>query len=315
MPFHYFGVADDVDLQSIEWKRGSYDTSALDAVYTGNDARAAKIVRETRDKVTDVRRMRALGFCVSVAHARYMAEVFTRAGIPSLAVSGDTAPADRAGALEKLRTLEVNCLFAADLFNEGLDLPQVDTVLFLRPTQSATIFLQQLGRGLRRAQGKAVLTALDFIGQHRREFRFDVRYRALTGSTRRGLERDIEQGFPFLPSGSQLVLDRVTERIVLENVRQQLRLTRRELVADVRSHGDLPLARYLEEAGRELADVYKHGSWTAVRRDAALPTLPGGPDETSPAQAGRRVRPRRRPRTGRSCTRASRTRTVRPTTR
>ncbi|MFD1531953.1 DUF3427 domain-containing protein [Pseudonocardia aurantiaca] len=281
VPFHYFGVADDVDLQAIEWKRGSYDASALDKVYTGNDARAAKIVRETKDKVTDVRRMRALGFCVSVAHARYMAEVFTRAGIPSVAVSGETAPADRAGALEKLRTLEVNCLFAADLFNEGLDLPQVDTVLFLRPTQSATVFLQQLGRGLRRARGKAVLTALDFIGQHRREFRFDLRYRALTGSTRRGLERDIEQGFPFLPSGSQLVLDRVTERIVLENVRQQLRLTRRELVADVRSHGDLPLARYLEEAGRELADVYKHGSWTAVRRDAALPTLPGGPDEAA----------------------------------
>jgi superfamily II DNA or RNA helicase/HKD family nuclease len=281
VPFHYFGVADDVDLQAIEWRRGSYDAGALDKVYTGNDARAAKIVRETKDKVTDVRRMRALGFCVSVAHASYMAEVFTRAGIPSLAVSGDTAPADRAGALEKLRTLEVNCLFAADLFNEGLDLPQVDTVLFLRPTQSATIFLQQLGRGLRRAQGKAVLTALDFIGQHRREFRFDVRYRALTGSSRRGLERDIEQGFPFLPSGSQLVLDRVTERIVLENVRQQLRLTRRELVADVRSHGDLPLARYLEEAGRELADVYKHGSWTAVRRDAALPTHPGGPDEAA----------------------------------
>ncbi|TQM08956.1 DUF3427 domain-containing protein [Pseudonocardia kunmingensis] len=281
VPFHYFGVADDVDLQRIEWKRGSYDTSALDAVYTGNDARAAKIIRETTDKVTDVRAMRALGFCVSVAHARYMAEVFTRAGIPSLAVSGETSPVERAGALQKLRNLEVNCLFAADLFNEGLDLPQVDTVLFLRPTQSATIFLQQLGRGLRRARGKAVLTALDFIGQHRREFRFDVRYRALTGSSRRGLERDIEQGFPFLPSGSQLVLDTVAEKIVLDNVRQQLRLTRRELVADIRSHGDLGLARYLEESGRELSEVYKHGAWTALRREAGLPAPPAGPDETA----------------------------------
>jgi superfamily II DNA or RNA helicase/HKD family nuclease len=281
VPFHYFGVADDVDLQNIEWRRGSYDVGALDAVYTGNDARAAKIVRETKDKVTDARKMRALGFCVSVAHARYMAEVFTRAGIPSLAVSGETSPSERAGALEKLRNLEVNCLFAADLFNEGLDLPQVDTVLFLRPTQSATIFLQQLGRGLRRATGKAVLTALDFIGQHRREFRFDVRYRALTGSSRRRLISDVEHGFPFLPSGSQLVLDRVVERIVLDNVRQQLRLTRRELVADVRSHGDLPLARYLDDAGRELAEVYKHGSWTALRRDAGLPAPPAGPDEVA----------------------------------
>ncbi|MFD1518912.1 DUF3427 domain-containing protein [Pseudonocardia yunnanensis] len=281
VPFHYFGVADDVDLQGIEWKRGAYDVGALDKIYTGNDARAAKVVRETTDKVTDVRRMRALGFCVSVGHARYMAEVFTRAGIPSLAVSGDTASADRADALRKLSSLEVNCLFAADLFNEGLDLPQVDTVLFLRPTQSATVFLQQLGRGLRRAPGKAVLTALDFIGQHRREFRFDVRYRALTGSSRKALISDIERGFPFLPSGSQLVLDRVAQRIVLDNVRQQLRLTRRDLISDIRSHGDRSLAQYLDESGRELPDIYKQsGSWTALRREAGLPTLPAGPDET-----------------------------------
>ncbi|GAA2540866.1 DUF3427 domain-containing protein [Pseudonocardia hydrocarbonoxydans] len=281
VPFHYFGVADDVDLQGIEWRRGTYDVASLDAVYTGNDARAMKIVRETRDKVTDVRRMRALGFCVSVAHARYMAEAFVKAGIPSLAVDGSTPPAERAEALRRLRSLEVNCLFSADLFNEGLDLPEIDTVLFLRPTQSATVFLQQLGRGLRRARGKAVLTVLDFIGRHRQEFRFDVRYRALTGSTRKGLVDDIERGFPFLPSGSQLVLDRVVERIVLDNVKQQLRTTRRALVADVRSHGDLALARYLEESGRELVDVYRSGSWTGLRRDAGLPTLPAGPDEAA----------------------------------
>lgn len=280
VPFHYFGVSDNVDLSGVEWKRGTYDVAALDRVYTGNDARAAKVVRETKDKVTDVREMRALGFCVSVAHAHYMAEVFSRAGIPSLAVSGETPPAQRSAALQRLRDREVNCLFAADLFNEGLDLPQVDTVLFLRPTQSSTIFLQQLGRGLRRAAGKAVLTALDFIGNHRREFRFDVRYRALTGSSRKELVTQIEHGFPFLPSGSQLMLDQVAQQIVLDNVRQQLRLTRRELVVDVRSHGDLPLARYLDEAGRELPDIYKSsGSWTSLRRDAGFPTLQAGPDE------------------------------------
>jgi superfamily II DNA or RNA helicase/HKD family nuclease len=282
VPFHYFGVADDVDLSGIEWTRGTYDAAALSAVYTGNDARAAKVIKQTRDKVTDVSRMRALGFCVSVAHAEYMAEVFNRAGIRSSAVSGETSSADRREALRRLRDLEVNCLFAADLFNEGLDLPQVDTVLFLRPTRSATVFLQQLGRGLRRAPGKAVLTALDFIGQHRREFRFDVRYRALTGSTRRGLLDDIDRGFPFLPSGSQIVLDRVAGQIVLDNVRQQLRLTRRGLIADIRSHGDLPLAGYLAESGHELADIYRQsGSWTALRRAAGLPTPSPGPDEVA----------------------------------
>jgi superfamily II DNA or RNA helicase/HKD family nuclease len=279
VPFHYFGVADDVDLRDVGWKRGSYDVTALDRVYTGHDARAAKVLRETRDKVTDVRRMRALGFCVSVAHARYMAEVFTRAGIPSQAVSGETPTAQRDAARRRLRDRELNCLFAADLFNEGLDLPQVDTVLFLRPTQSATVFLQQLGRGLRRAPGKAVLTVLDFIGRHRREFRFDLRYRALTGSSRRKLIEEITGGFPFLPSGSQLVLDPVAQQIVLDNVRHQLRLSRRDLVTDVRSHGDLPLARYLDESGRELPDIYKSGSWTSLRRDAGFPTPPAGPNE------------------------------------
>ncbi len=282
VPFHYFGVADDVDLTGIEWKRGAYDPAGLDRVYTGNDARALKVLRELRDKVTDVHRMRALGFCVSVAHAEYMARVFTEAGIPARAVSGSTREDHRADALDALRHVRVNALFAADLFNEGLDIPEVDTVLFLRPTQSATVFLQQLGRGLRRSQGKAVLTALDFIGQQRREFRFDVRYRALVGVGRKALERQIEQGFPFLPSGSQMVLDRVAQDIVLDNVRQQLRLTTKGLVAEVRSYGDLPLAQFLQESGRDLVDIYRGGgTWTALRRGAGLPTPSAGPDESA----------------------------------
>ncbi|MCY7365097.1 MAG: DUF3427 domain-containing protein [Frankiaceae bacterium] len=280
VPFHYFGVHDDVDLSGLEWKRGAYDVAGLDRVYTGNDGRAVKVLAELRDKVTDVGTMRALGFCVSVAHAEYMARVFREAGIPALAVSGQTRDDDRATALDKLRRREVNALFAADLFNEGLDLPEIDTVLLLRPTQSSTVFLQQLGRGLRRAHGKAVLTVLDFIGQQRREFRFDVRYRALTGASRRGLEQQIEQGFPYLPAGSQLVLDRVAQSIVLANVNLQLQLSRRDLIADARSHGDLSLDDYLRESGRELTDVYRrNGSWTSLRRDAGLPTAAAGPAE------------------------------------
>src|SRR5207342_3552438 len=120
------------------------------------------------------RAMRALGFCISVAHAEYMARIFTEAGIPSVAVSGETPEAQRAESLVKLRAGDLNCLFAADLFNEGLDLPEVDTVLLLRPTQSATVFLQQLGRGLRWAEGKSVLTVLDFIGQAHADYRFDI---------------------------------------------------------------------------------------------------------------------------------------------
>ncbi len=281
-PFHYFGIADNTDLTTVEWKRGSYDVDALDRLYTGNDARTRIIFNALMDRVTDARRMRALGFCVSVAHARYMAERFTTAGIPARAVTGETPTHERASAAAALRDHEVACLFTVDLYNEGVDLPFVDTVLFLRPTQSATIFLQQLGRGLRRAQDKAVLTVLDFIGQHRREFRFDVRYRALTGSTRAGLARDIEQGFPYLPSGCRLLLDRVAQEVVLANVRAGLRGERKALVDDILSHGDMSLVRYLEESGHELSDIYgrtQPDSWTALRRDAGFPTPDRGPRE------------------------------------
>lgn len=279
-PFHYFGVADPVDLSQLEWRRGDYDVAALERVYTADDARVRVVLRQLRDKVLDVSRMRALGFCVSVAHARFMAERFTAAGIPALAVSGQTPTDERRTALEALRRCEVNVLFAVDLFNEGLDVPDIDTLLLLRPTQSATVFLQQLGRGLRRTADKPVLTVLDLIGQQSHQFRFDLKYRALTGTTRSGLERQLEQGFAYLPSGCELVLDAVAQATVLDNVRRQLRLTRRDLVADVRSSGDLDLAAWLRESGRELADVFRGGgSWTALRRAAGLPTADPGADE------------------------------------
>jgi hypothetical protein len=163
-----------------------------------------------------------------------------------------------------------------------LDVPQVDTALFLRPTESATVFLQQLGRGLRRAPGKACLTVLDFVGQHDRRFRWDVRYRALTGSTRSELIRQIEHGFPYLPAGSAIQLDRVARQVVLDNVRAQVNIGRNQLVAEVRSYGLSVLGEYLAAAGREPVEVYgRSASWTALRREAGLPVASPGPDEVA----------------------------------
>lgn len=280
-PFHYFAVADNTDLRSIGWRRGRYDEHELENLYTGNDARAALVLTQLRDKVLDPGGMRALGFCVGVDHARFMASAFTRAGIPAQAVSGDTPTAEREQALRGLRDRKVNVLFAADLFNEGLDLPDVDTVLFLRPTESATVFLQQLGRGLRRTPDKAVLTVLDFIGYHRKEFNFEAKFRALTGSSRRSLSEDIQKGFPFLPSGCQIVMDRQSQSIVLENIRSQISNRWAQMVAELRSHGDPDLASFLDGARLELSDVLRRGthSWTRLRRDAGLPTRPGSPLE------------------------------------
>jgi superfamily II DNA or RNA helicase/HKD family nuclease len=271
-PFHYFGVSDGTDLRAIAWSRGRYDEQQLSNVFTGNDARAAIVLRQVRDKVTNVGAMRGLGFCVSVAHAQYMARVFAEAGIPARAVTGRTPRHEREAALADLRHRRVNILFAADLFNEGLDIPDVDTVLFLRPTESATVFLQQLGRGLRRTPDKAVLTVLDFIGHQHKRFQFATRYRAVTGASRRGVERQVEKGFPFLPSGCQIMLDKRSQDLVLDNIRSQIANRWPQIVAELRSLGDVDLPTFLNESGLELSDVLRRGShsWTRLRRDADL---------------------------------------------
>ncbi|MFH5821149.1 DUF3427 domain-containing protein [Georgenia sp. AZ-5] len=287
-PFHYFGIADTVDLRDIGWSRGQYDRAELENVYTGNDARTRIILKQLRDKVGDVHNMRALGFCVGVRHAQYMAEAFTNAGVRARAVWGDTDTEARRAALADLRDRKVNILFSADLYNEGLDLPDVDTVLFLRPTESATIFLQQLGRGLRRTATKPVLTALDFVGHQRKEFRFDRRYRAMTGATRAGLRRQVENGFPFLPSGSQIVLDRESQALVLENIKSQLNPNWKTLVRELRQLGDVSLGEFLRETDLDLSDVLKNSkSWTLLRRDAGLPLAAVGPRHDTIIRRGR----------------------------
>lgn len=280
-PFHYFVVADGTDLTRVTWSGRRYDERQLSNIFTGNDGRARVVLTQLQDKVPHTQDMRALGFCVSVAHADYMAEVFNKAGIAALAVSGVTPRVEREHALDALRRRDVNVLFAADLFNEGIDLPEVDTVMFLRPTESATIFLQQLGRGLRRAHDKAVLTVLDFVGFHRKEFRFDNKLRALTGRTRNGLIRDLERGFPFLPSGCQILMDEQAQQIVLENIKGQLFRRFSDLTAELRQYGDLDLGSFLREAELELADILRNNhTWTELRRAAGLLTPAGASDET-----------------------------------
>ncbi|MET9666063.1 DUF3427 domain-containing protein [Streptomyces sp. NPDC006475] len=271
-PFHYFGVTDNTDMSTLAWKRGAYDASALSNLVTGNDARARLIVQAVMDKVTDPESMRALGFCVSVQHAHFMADYFRRAGLNAIALSGETPHDDRRTALDALRSGDLQVIFSVDLFNEGLDIPDVDTLLLLRPTSSATVFLQQLGRGLRRSEGKAVLTVLDFIGQHRKEFRFEEQFRALTNLTRNRLLANIEHDFPQLPSGCQIVLEPKAKDLILDNVRNQISVNVTQLAREVRQYGESQLAAYLRESGRELKEIYRGNgnSWTGLLRRSGL---------------------------------------------
>lgn len=279
-PFHYYGIADNTDLRRLEWRRGGYAVEDLEGLYTGDDARTRLVISALRDRVADLSAMRALAFCVSVNHAHYMARMFNQAGIASRSITGDTQLEQREDWLRDLREGTVQCIFTVDVFNEGVDLPTLDTILMLRPTESATIFQQQLGRGLRRAATKSVLTVLDFIGQQRREFRFLDRFRALTGATARGVEREMEEGFGFLPSGNRMILDEVARRIILANIRDALRSTRTELVRELRELGDVDLQAFLRGAERRVVDVYRReSSWTQLRRDAGFPTTSGSFEE------------------------------------
>ncbi|MEI2715351.1 MAG: DUF3427 domain-containing protein [Nocardioides sp.] len=287
-PFHYFGIADNTDLSQVAWKRGRYDDAELSRLFTGNDARTRIVLKQLQEKVLDPGSMRALGFCVSIDHAVYMAAAFNAAGIASLALTSRSSGAERLEALAALRDGTVNALFVVDLFNEGVDIPSVDTVLFLRPTESATIFLQQLGRGLRRTADKAVLTVLDFVGHQHKRFRWDLKLTALTGLSRSRLGAAVDEDFPFLPSGCQIVMDKSTQAAVLANLKSQVGGRWSDLLFELRSIGDVDLRGYLIESGAMLPDVVRGDrSWTRLRREAGFESRPAGPLEGALLKRGR----------------------------
>ncbi len=268
VPFAYFGIHDGTDLRDIPWRRGiGYDIEGLSNLFTGNDARARRVVKEIAGRVDRPAEMRALGFCVSVDHARFMARVFNEAGISATAIWADTRADERRQALRDLAERKVNVVFSVDLFNEGVDVPAVD--------ESPTLFLQQLGRGLRRHHGKTACTVLDFVGHHRKEFRFDRRMRALLGGSRSDVVRQVESGFPFLPAGCHMELDAVASEIVLESIRSAVpsRWTAKveELRAFAEGAASVSLAAFLKDSGLELEDIYAGNKcWSDLCQDAGL---------------------------------------------
>ena len=152
VPFAYFGIHDDQDLSKLPFRRGTgYDIEALTNVYTGNDSWARTVIQEVINRIGSIHEIRALGFCVSIVHSQFMAKRFNEVGIKSLAIWSDTPAEERKAALQKLANKDVNVIFSVDLFNEGVDVPSVDTLFMLRPTESPTLFLQQLGLGLNRS--------------------------------------------------------------------------------------------------------------------------------------------------------------------
>ncbi len=276
VPFEYYGLSDGVDLSHVKWSRDGYSVGELARVYTGNHARVDLVVKQLAARVSRLSDVRALAFCVSVEHAEFMARALTERGLVAVAVHGETRGEERAAARGKLERREIQVICTCDLFNEGVDLPFVDTLLLLRPTASATLFLQQIGRGLRLHPEKSTCLVLDFIGQHRAEFRFEGLYEALTGVPRGKLERAVSEGFPFLPSGCVLDLDPVAQSAILAGLKRQVRNIAERLAGEIRdlsaeSQGEPPpLASYLRATGRTAEEVYAAGGYTTLLGRAGL---------------------------------------------
>ncbi|MEX0887109.1 MAG: DEAD/DEAH box helicase family protein [Phycisphaeraceae bacterium] len=293
-PFQYFGISDAVDLSGLTWQRGGYCVDELDQIYTGNDVRAQLVVDKVVALLSDPHQARGLGFCVSIAHTEFMARFFNHCGLPAAALSADSTSHDRNAVQDRLRRREINFIFVVDLYNEGVDIPEIDTVLFLRPTESLTVYLQQLGRGLRLHEDKDCLTVLDFIGQQHRQFRFAARLRALSTEPTRRLERELEQGFPHLPAGCAIQFERVAQQRVLENIRQTLHLRRPQLVRELgelgRHLGRPPtLQQAMDYLHVELDDLLRRGLWSRLLADAGLVEPPTDQDEATLAKGLRRL--------------------------
>jgi superfamily II DNA or RNA helicase/HKD family nuclease len=289
-PFEYYACDDATDFSAVPWDRPG-ERDAVDKLVTGNDVRARLVVNEWRRLASDARRSRAIVFCVSVAHAEFMTDWLNRVGLPAACVVGTTGNDERRRAPHRLLSGELCALVTVDLYNEGIDLPMVDTLLLLRPTQSPVLFQQQIGRGLRLVPGKESCLVLDFVGQHRTEFRFDRLLSSMTGLSRRELVDGVENGFGSLPPGCHIHLQRQTREQVLQGLRaltaQNWRRLKTELqtYAALRGRASVRLADFLHDQALELKDVYRAGTgqarsgWTALKRDAGLIVAEPGPEE------------------------------------
>lgn len=264
-PFLYFGITDSIDLSQVEWRNGRYLPSELTKIYTQNDRRVGEIILNLDKYLKDKNDVRALCFCVTQEHAQYMAEKFLLAGLKT-----DYLVSTRNELREeiriKFRNKEINYLFVVDIFNEGVDIPEIDTVLFLRPTESLTVFLQQLGRGLRLAEDKECLTVMDFVGNSRPEYDFEGKFRALVGKTNTPIHKEIEDNFPHLPLGCSIILEKKAKKFILNNIQKATAFNINQLVIKIRNYKhqtELPLTlkNFSTFYHIPLELIYKKGNW------------------------------------------------------
>lgn len=277
VPFNYFAVDDGTDVRKA-WQRGRYAPSELENVYSADHVWVRNVARAVDLYVKDPGAMRAIAFCAGVSHARLASrELEAALKVPCVAVTGDDDTEVRRELLQRFESDQPDrprILCVVDLLNEGVDLPRADTLLLMRPTESATVFIQQLGRGLRRTDDKDCLTVLDFVGHQHEEFRFERRYGRFLGLSRSDLRDGIERGFPHLPAGCFLQFEEKPKEQILRALRRVLRVDTAALAARLNETGAAGLDAFLSAADLTLPEFFRDSrTWTEVAAAASRPGL------------------------------------------
>lgn len=276
--FQYFCISDNIDLSTLTWSAGGYDKNELSRIYSlsGEMAkrRADLIISATIKYVTDIEEVKCIGFCVSVEHARFMSNYFNSKKLHSIYLSSCSTSEERKNAKQLLETGKIKFIFVVDLYNEGVDIPAINTILFLRPTESLTIFLQQLGRGLRLDYGKECLTVLDFIGQAHKKYNFINKFSALSSESHSGIAHEIKNGFVSLPKGCHIQMEKLAKQYILENIKSYFNNTSsliRQIASFYEDSGKaLTLENFLNYYQLSSKQIYKFQTFSRLCVKAGL---------------------------------------------
>lgn len=269
-PFQYLCISDNTDLTDDELMQGSKYVATKLTEKLCNEERVGLIVDRLKYYLPDEHKCRALGFCATQEHARFMSESFRAYGLKADYLTA-AKNEERDVLNRKLAKGEINYLFVVDIFNEGVDIPEVDTVLFLRPTESLTIFLQQLGRGLRLAPGKQLLTVFDFVAQLNKKYDFTSRFRSLMVRRDSNVVDQVKNGFTLLPHGCTVHMEEKAQQYVLENIKAAI-YNKRRIVQELRTYDHIPtIKEFIANNGQDVRLIYKGGNcWSSLKREAGL---------------------------------------------
>jgi superfamily II DNA or RNA helicase len=289
-PFQYFCISDEtVDLRNVKWINGKYDRKELTEILT-NGERARLIIDAIKHYITDPFQCKALCFCASIEHAQSINNLLMSANLRSTVIVSNQKDSEqvRRSVRNKLRQNEINFVCVVDIFNEGVDIPEIDTVLFLRPTESLTVYLQQLGRGLRHSENKECLTVLDFVSQASEHYNFENKFRALIGKTQNRISSEIENGFPHLPPGCVIKMEERAQEIILNHIDNAVfnakRIVREISQFSANTGKQISLYNFLEFFQLDLRSIYrrssKHKCWTDyLIASTIMDTQPNNPVE------------------------------------